>query len=194
MNLKQTVLIFFTGALLLGNSIVHAQTPALYWGAGYSSVNFTTSPFADPADPTETITAKLDSAGAGLKAGLAIGDWLGLEIQYGIAKESSTQPFGFGDRLEIQQGAAFARFNFPFPRVNLYALGGIAIIDIDTGDQSSDENYYAVGLGLDLMATERHMLYLEAVRYEHEDLESDDPYMNVYTIGYKHHYDFAGIR
>lgn len=192
MNLKPVFLIY-AGLLMLVSNTIQAA-PAWYWGAGASRVNYTTSSFPDPADPTTNVKADLEVAGVTLKTGVALGNWLGVEIQYGLAKESSTQPFGIGEELEIQQGSAFARFNIPFPKVNLYALAGASVIDIDTGLQSSNEKYVAAGLGLDLMATERSMLYFEGIRYEHEDLESNDPYMIVYTIGYKHHFEFAGFR
>ncbi|MBN1378653.1 MAG: porin family protein [Gammaproteobacteria bacterium] len=196
MNLKRIFLIA-ASLSILGNSAVQAETPPMYWGVGYSSVNYTTSPIPDPTDPLATITEDLDPASITLKGGIAIGNWLGIEVQYGLTKESRVQPSNIGSKLELQQGAAFARFNFPFPRVNAYALAGVAVVDVDTGDAgliNRDDTYVAGGLGLDLMASEQHMLYLEALRYEHEDGDSNDPSVNIITIGYKYHFEFAGVR
>ena len=193
MNRKLTILIV-AGCALLATAAANAETPAMYWGIGFSNTAYTTRPFTDPGDPANNVTAELESRGYALKAGIDIGSWLGLEFQYDLAKEGKDQPYNLGNKLEINAGSAFARFNFPFPRVNLYALAGIGRVSIDTGPQTARENHYAAGLGLDLMASDRNMLYVEALRYQHEDLEDNDPYMVVYTVGFKHHFEFAGVR
>lgn len=197
MNFKR-ILRIIASLSVLTIQCVQADTPAWYWGLDYSHVNYATSPFLeDPLDPTSEITANLGVQGFGLKTGVALGNWLGIEVQYGTAKESGMQPYALGPSLEVRHAAAFARFSFPFPRTNLYALAGTAIADVNTGAGGQidrDDTYVAGGLGIDLMATERQMLYFEILRYEHEDRGDDDPHLDIYKIGYKYHFEFAGIR
>lgn len=184
---SRSVLAALAGAAALGLcSPAFAQAPGNYWGFGYTGLEYA-SEFT-PIGATSSVTEKISTNGGTFKLGREFGKFFAIEAHVGYAKES--QANAFGDKFEFAHGAAYARLNLPYERFNFYVMGGQAQADIDVGSFDDDDTYNAGGVGMDFFGSERTAFTLEYLRYQ----DSDDVEVDLITIGFKHHFNYAGFR
>jgi hypothetical protein len=116
-----------------------------------------------------------------ISAGLQLLDFVGLELMVGAASDDA------GSMLSeplVSYQAGLVRLGFRWDRVGVYALGGHAIMDIDSSLNFSDSGT-AVGMGINLFGNETTSLNLHFINLD------DGAYENA-SIGVQ--YYFGGFR
>jgi len=162
------------GALVLGLGMIAGQAQAdlakLYYGVGLG-------------DGTVEVTGGNDRSIGSINAtlGLQLLDFIGVELQAGAASDDSGSIVN--DSLVSYQ-AAMVRLGFRWDRVGLYALGGHALLDVDSSLNFSDSGT-AMGLGLNLFGNATTSLNLHFIRLD------EGAYQNA-SIGIQ--YYFGGFR
>ena len=144
-----------------------AERPGQYWGVTL-----------DSAEITDTNGNDDDATNLNLVLGYKFGDFLGVELQGGGGSED-----------DVLYGGAFARFDLPFERVNVFLLAGGATVGFDdasTGDYETESDV-AAGFGVELFGNER-----TAVRFQYMNY-ADDTY-ETFGLGLVHHFDWPRFR
>ncbi len=170
MNFKQLTLLI---GLMLTGTAVFAGPAGNYWAVGLTSVTFD----ASTGD-------ELDANGFTIQYGRDFFRLFGIEAHIGSARDNSTNVFG--NKADYTYFAVLGRINLPLDRVNLYALGGVSQIDFDFGAIDGDDDEAALGIGIDLFASENSALSIQAMRY------GDDNSLDTLIVAYKQHFSFWG--
>lgn len=162
------------GTLILGLGMFAGQAQAdlakLYYGVGVG-------------DGGAEVTGGGDRSFGSISAtlGLQLLDFVGVELQAGAASDDTNSILN--DPL-ISYQAAMVRLGFRWDRVGLYALGGHALIDMDSSLNFTDSGT-AMGLGINMFGNETTSLNLHFIRLD------DGAYQNA-SIGVQ--YYFGGFR
>lgn len=142
-------------ALALGNSSIQADNAGLYLGLGYAyttielgvSDDFLSLPAFDVA--TDSIV---------FLAGFDFNDWLGIEGRYywnitsAVADEYNA--YGLLDEYKAESFAFYAKPQYSFDVVSIYALLGVTMNDYTLLLQSSDDTLFSWGVGAKFNFTE----------------------------------------
>jgi len=162
------------GALILGLGIFAGQAQAdlakLYYGLGVGDGSVEVTGGGDRSFGSFTGTV-----------GLQLLDFVGVEIQAGAASDDKSS--FFNDSMVSYQ-AAMVRLGFRWDKVGLYAIGGHAIMDVDSSLNFSDSGA-ALGFGVNLFGNETTALNLHFISLD------DGAYENS-SIGFQ--YFFGGFR
>ena len=153
--------------LLVAPLTALAERPGQYWGVTLDSAVLT-----DTSDEEENAT------NLNLMLGYKFNDFLGVEFQGGGGSED-----------DVLYAGAFARFDLPFERVNVFLLAGGAATEFDdasTGDRETESDL-AAGLGIELFGNERTALRLQYMNY------ADTTYETI-GLGFVHHFDWPRFR
>ncbi|MBX2824921.1 MAG: porin family protein [Gammaproteobacteria bacterium] len=162
------------GALILGLGIFAGQAQAdlakLYYGLGVG-------------DGSVDVTGGGDRSFGSFSAtvGLQLLDFVGVELQAGAASDDIGSIFS---ESMVSYQAAMVRLGFRWDRVGLYALGGHALMDVDTSLNFSDSGT-AIGGGINLFGNQTTSLNFHFIRLD------EGAYQNA-SIGIQ--YYFGGFR
>lgn len=153
---------------------VQAQESKFYYGLSITSA--------------EADVVGMENNGLGLKFGREFGKFMAIEAHAGTVADSSENLLG---DPQLTYSGAFFRLNLPFERVNLYVLGGAASMSFDVAGFDDDELDRAVGVGIDLLASENSALTIELMNYGTED---DMDIIEIANFGFTHRFDFPELR
>lgn len=153
-----------------------AERPGQYWGLSVGD-----------AYVTDDDDEELGASNIGLHVGYKLFDLVGVELQAGGA--ASGKKINGRDSRDTRYGGAFARFDLPLERMNVFVLAGGAVVRYDEGPPEGivDESDIAAGVGVELFGTERTALRLEYMNY------ADGTY-ETFGLGFVHHFDWPSLR
>lgn len=168
--------IALAAALLTAPALGWAQEPpGLYWGAAIGDYK---------ADQRDVGLFVEDTTDIGLRLGYQLGRFIGIELRGGF----DTGGVGGDSDADTEYAGAFARFNLPFEKTNVYLLAGVSEVRFD-GEEVDEDEYDSVagGIGVELYGSPRAAVTLEYMSY------SEDAYSGV-SLGFKYHFELPSFR
>jgi len=190
--------------LLMPAAAFAAERPPWYFGVtlGAFETDEDIDGFEDDLGDAGVVNVDdLESTDWGLRGGYRINQYFGLEGRIGFGTGGSSDFNDPGDsqiddiRDDLYYGAAFARFDIPFNRVNLFALAGFGGVTLESTDNAQDafgladdysETGVSWGFGVELFATDRTGISVDYLNY------ADDTHEG-FSIGIVHHFDWPAI-
>ena len=142
-------------ALAIGSNSLQADNAGLYLGLGYTHTNIELGVFDDffaiPAFDVATDSIVF-------LAGFDFNEWIGVEGRYywniTSAVVEAINDYGLLDEYRAESFAFYAKPQYSFDVISLYALLGVTMNDYTLLLQSSDDTLFSWGAGAKLNFTE----------------------------------------
>jgi len=154
-----------------GSTTLSAENAGFYIGGGYA---YTTVTFSERSDWLDLPSFDADTDSVVLLAGFDFNDYIGLEGRYywntteGVKYEYDTH--GLLDDYEAQSLAFYAKPQYSFDLISLYALLGFTMNSYTALAQSGDETLFSWGLGARVTLTESFALFADYTDLGESDL------------------------
>ena len=153
--MKKTVFSLLA-AVAIGNSALQAENAGLYIGAGYANTSIDFS--ANDLLELPALDAVMDSLI--LLAGVDFNEYIGIEGRYywnitsGIKYEKSINGSGILDDYKAESFAFYAKPQYSFDIISIYALLGVTMNDYSALLESESDTLFSWGAGIRLKITE----------------------------------------
>ena len=150
-------------ALTLGSSALYAENAGLYLGLGYSKTNVDFSLSSDIID-TNLFDASTDSLVA--IAGYDINEYIGVEGRYYWNVTSMAVDYYVGDtpfleEYKAESFAIYAKPQYSFDMISIYALIGLSMNNYTALLQSTDDTLFSWGAGVKFNMTQSFSAFID---------------------------------
>jgi len=156
--------------------LVLACTAGMAWGQEYKPINYFGISYLQ-LHSSRTAGPDYSPNGIMARLGFMMGDNLGLELQTGLSQTRGN--------FELNSvTAAYLYAGFPYERLHLFTLAGMARTDVDSAGKSEISENFSFGFGVRWRVAANLDIGLEGMNYA----ERSTYQVNAFNIGFVKHF------